>query len=98
MTQRLDSENELITCDVNGRLLMWDCDYRDPVQVLLMLWYLYEAVSLTQRIIRTSRRECPNVRHVSDRNHPVHPRYVSWLIKITQPRQYVKPAAYREGA
>ncbi|CAM9617784.1 unnamed protein product, partial [Discosporangium mesarthrocarpum] len=34
MTQRLDSENELITCDVNGRLLSWDCDYREPVQVL----------------------------------------------------------------
>lgn len=33
MAQRLDSENELITCDANGRLLMWDCDYRDPVQV-----------------------------------------------------------------
>lgn len=33
MTQRIDSENELITCDVNGRLLMWDCDYREPVQV-----------------------------------------------------------------
>ncbi|CAM9343933.1 unnamed protein product [Laminaria digitata] len=34
MTQRIDSENELITCDVNGRLLTWDCDYREPVQVL----------------------------------------------------------------
>lgn len=33
VTQRMDSENELITCDANGRLLMWDCDYRDPVQV-----------------------------------------------------------------
>lgn len=33
MTQRIDSENELITCDVNGRLLTWDCDYREPVQV-----------------------------------------------------------------
>lgn len=29
----MDSENELITCDVHGRLLTWDCDYRDPVQV-----------------------------------------------------------------
>eukprot|EP00904_Undaria_pinnatifida_P004386 jgi/Undpi1/13949/HiC_scaffold_9.g03600.m1 len=34
MTQRIDSENELITCDVNGRLLMWDCDYREPVQAV----------------------------------------------------------------
>lgn len=33
MTQRMDSENELITCDVHGRILTWDCDYRDPVQV-----------------------------------------------------------------
>ena len=33
MTQRIDSEKELITCDVNGRLLTWDCDYREPVQV-----------------------------------------------------------------
>ncbi|CAM9091506.1 unnamed protein product [Hapterophycus canaliculatus] len=32
MTQRKDSENELITCDLHGRLLTWDCDYRDPVQ------------------------------------------------------------------
>ncbi|CAM9464894.1 unnamed protein product [Scytosiphon promiscuus] len=34
MTQRKDSENELITCDLHGRLLTWDCDYRDPVQVM----------------------------------------------------------------
>lgn len=33
MTQRLDSEKELVTCDAKGRLMMWDCDYRDPVQV-----------------------------------------------------------------
>ncbi|CAN0540669.1 unnamed protein product, partial [Ectocarpus sp. 12 AP-2014] len=33
MTQRMDSENELITCDIHGRLLTWDCDYPAPVQV-----------------------------------------------------------------
>ena len=31
MTQRWDSENELITCDTNGRLLHWDIDVREPV-------------------------------------------------------------------
>jgi WD40 repeat protein len=31
MTQRKDSERELITCDTHGRLLHWDCDVRDPV-------------------------------------------------------------------
>ena len=34
MTQRLDSEQELITCDNMGRLLHWDCDIRDPVAVV----------------------------------------------------------------
>jgi cilia- and flagella-associated protein 52 len=31
MSQRLDSEQELITVDVQGRLLHWDIDYREPV-------------------------------------------------------------------
>jgi len=31
MTQRLDSEMELVTCDNQGRLLHWDCDIRDAV-------------------------------------------------------------------
>ncbi|KAF4669277.1 hypothetical protein FOZ61_004567 [Perkinsus olseni] len=31
MTQRLDSENELITCHMDGRLMFWDIDYADPV-------------------------------------------------------------------
>ncbi|CAM9173677.1 unnamed protein product [Ectocarpus sp. 12 AP-2014] len=34
MTQRMDSENELITCDIHGRLLTWDCDYPAPVQAM----------------------------------------------------------------
>jgi cilia- and flagella-associated protein 52 len=34
MTQRVDSEQELITCDNMGRLLHWDCDVRDPVAVV----------------------------------------------------------------
>mmetsp|Transcript_64346 Transcript_64346/g.145130 ORF Transcript_64346/g.145130 Transcript_64346/m.145130 type:complete len:116 (+) Transcript_64346:97-444(+) len=34
MTQRVDSEQELVTCDNTGRLLFWDCDVADPVQVL----------------------------------------------------------------
>ena len=31
MTQRRDSENELVTCDSQGQLLHWDIDARDPV-------------------------------------------------------------------
>jgi WD40 repeat protein len=34
MTQRKDSEQELITCDGIGRLYHWDIDYRDPVLCL----------------------------------------------------------------
>lgn len=34
MSQRLDSEQELVTCDHQGRLLFWDCDVADPVQVI----------------------------------------------------------------
>jgi WD40 repeat protein len=33
-TQRLDSEQEIITCDGQGRFLFWDCDYPEPVQML----------------------------------------------------------------
>ncbi len=33
-TQRLDSEQEIITADGNGRMLFWDCDYADPVHML----------------------------------------------------------------
>ncbi|KAJ1446243.1 WD40-repeat-containing domain protein [Pelagophyceae sp. CCMP2097] len=31
LSQRIDSEQELVTCDANGRVLMWDCDVADPV-------------------------------------------------------------------
>lgn len=31
MSQRKDSERELVTCDTLGRLLYWDIDVRDPV-------------------------------------------------------------------
>ena len=31
LTQRLDSEKELVTCDCNGRVLFWDCDVAEPV-------------------------------------------------------------------
>ena len=34
LSQRLDSEQEVITADANGRMLFWDCDYADPVQLL----------------------------------------------------------------
>lgn len=35
MTQRLDREDELITVGVDGRIMTWDCDMADPVDVLL---------------------------------------------------------------
>lgn len=31
LSQRVDSEQELITCDANGRILFWDCDVSEPV-------------------------------------------------------------------
>ena len=31
LSQRLDSEKELVTADANGRVLFWDCDAADPV-------------------------------------------------------------------
>ncbi|DAZ95224.1 TPA: hypothetical protein N0F65_003459 [Lagenidium giganteum] len=34
-TQRLDSETEIITAGSDGRMLFWDCDVADPVQVLV---------------------------------------------------------------
>jgi hypothetical protein len=34
MTQRLDSENELVTSTTDGLLLFWDCDEVDPVQAI----------------------------------------------------------------
>jgi WD40 repeat protein len=34
MTQRKDSERELVTCDSLGRLLYWDIDIRDPVMAV----------------------------------------------------------------
>jgi len=33
-TQRIDSEQELITCDTGGQISVWDCDVRDPVASL----------------------------------------------------------------
>jgi WD40 repeat protein len=31
LTQRIDSEQELVTCDASGRVLFWDCDAPEPV-------------------------------------------------------------------
>ena len=31
LTQRIDSEQELITCDASGRILFWDCDVAEPI-------------------------------------------------------------------
>lgn len=35
ITQRLDSETEIISAGADGRLLFWDCDETDPVQHLM---------------------------------------------------------------
>ena len=34
VSQRKDSELELVTCDIMGRLLSWDIDARDPVMAV----------------------------------------------------------------
>jgi WD40 repeat protein len=34
LSQKPDGEQELVTCDTLGRILIWDCDIRDPVQSL----------------------------------------------------------------
>lgn len=34
MTQRLDSELELVTCGVGNNILFWDCDEANPVQYI----------------------------------------------------------------
>lgn len=34
MTQRFDSECEVVTCDTGGRLITWDIDIRDPVMIV----------------------------------------------------------------
>lgn len=31
LTQRIDSEQELVTCDASGRVRFWDCDASEPV-------------------------------------------------------------------
>merc|ERR1711968_282897 len=31
LTQRIDSEQELVTCDASGRVLFWDCDVPEPI-------------------------------------------------------------------
>ena len=37
IAQRKDSELELISCDTAGRLMHWDCDAREPVQMFVDL-------------------------------------------------------------
>ncbi len=32
MSQRLDSETEVVTCGSDGKILYWDCDVAEPVQ------------------------------------------------------------------
>ncbi len=34
MTQRLDSENELVTSTSDGLVIFWDCDEVNPVQAI----------------------------------------------------------------
>ena len=48
LAQRIDSEQELVTCDQQGRLLFWDCDVADPVR--------FVCVSPTRCELRACRR------------------------------------------
>uniref|UniRef100_A0A7S2UWQ1 Anaphase-promoting complex subunit 4 WD40 domain-containing protein n=1 Tax=Fibrocapsa japonica TaxID=94617 RepID=A0A7S2UWQ1_9STRA len=34
LSQRVDSEQELVTCDAAGRIFFWDCDVQGPTQAL----------------------------------------------------------------
>uniref|UniRef100_K3X1P7 Anaphase-promoting complex subunit 4 WD40 domain-containing protein n=1 Tax=Globisporangium ultimum (strain ATCC 200006 / CBS 805.95 / DAOM BR144) TaxID=431595 RepID=K3X1P7_GLOUD len=61
ITQRLDSETEIITAGSDGRLLFWDCDVADPVQSILepsRLRVAYTSVSPSGRFLATCGEDC----------------------------------------
>jgi WD40 repeat protein len=37
LCQRVDGENELITCGMDGKIMFWDIDYSEPVQIIQQL-------------------------------------------------------------
>lgn len=61
ITQRLDSETEIITSGSDGRLLFWDCDVADPVQCIVdpsRLKVSYASVSPSGRFLATCGEDC----------------------------------------
>ncbi|RLN98079.1 hypothetical protein BBJ28_00011626 [Nothophytophthora sp. Chile5] len=61
ITQRLDSETEIVTAGADGRLLFWDCDEPEPVQYLLdpsRLKISCARVSPSGRFLATCGEDC----------------------------------------
>lgn len=61
ITQRLDSETEIITAGSDGRLLFWDCDVGDPVGYLMdpsRLKVSNASVSPSGRYLATCGEDC----------------------------------------
>ncbi|KAF1782360.1 Cilia- and flagella-associated protein 52 [Phytophthora cactorum] len=61
ITQRLDSETEIVTAGADGRLLFWDCDEPDPVQFIVdpsRLRVTCVQVSPSGRFLATCGEDC----------------------------------------
>ncbi|ETI42043.1 hypothetical protein L917_12232 [Phytophthora nicotianae] len=61
ITQRVDSETEIVTAGADGRLLFWDCDEPDPVQFIVdpsRLKVTCAQVSPSGRFIATCGEDC----------------------------------------
>lgn len=61
ITQRLDSETEIVTAGSDGRLLFWDCDVTDPVGCLVdpsRLKVSYASISPSGRFLATCGEDC----------------------------------------
>ncbi|TYZ57935.1 hypothetical protein PybrP1_013222 [[Pythium] brassicae (nom. inval.)] len=61
ITQRLDSETEIVTAGSDGRLLFWDCDVAEPIAQLLdpsRLRVAFASVSPSGRFLATCGEDC----------------------------------------
>ncbi|KAE8899164.1 hypothetical protein PF005_g11747 [Phytophthora fragariae] len=61
ITQRLDSETEIVTAGADGRLLFWDCDEPEPVQQIIdpsRLKVSCAVVSPSGRFLATCGEDC----------------------------------------
>ncbi|POM59031.1 Quinonprotein alcohol dehydrogenase-like superfamily domain containing hypothetical protein [Phytophthora palmivora] len=61
ITQRVDSETEIVTAGADGRLLFWDCDEQDPVQFIVdpnRLRITCARVSPSGRFLATCGEDC----------------------------------------